>query len=261
MGKISINANPIVRHDVEADASKFKWGTQFLAHISRYQKAAELIVCEAQRLGRPVDVASIGCGMMGELRYLVGGLYVKKSDVLRSYVGIDVEHMQCPLGDRLRSEIEYRFVQQDIEKEPRLPIGDCELDVAVCLEIVEHMGKEAAQAWIEDLSFCMRNDGVAYFSTPNSDYSHRSNAKYHPYEWSLDELLQELERYWKVEVVAGSFINMDVFSKANEKYGRVPIELVDVIAGRFDAYWRSAMLAVAYPEFSKGVEIIVRVRR
>lgn len=258
MGKKSNYADPIVRHDVESDGSKFKWGTQFLAHISRYEKAADLIVSEAAKLGRPVDVLSVGCGNMGELRYLVGGLYVKKSDVLRSYTGIDISEMECPLGEKLLSEIDYNFYVQDISDNPVLPVDDESVDLAVCLEIIEHMEKSAAQKWVEDLSFCMRKGGLVYFSTPNAKYSHSTNKKYHPYEWDLDELLDELTNYWDVEIVAGSFINERNFNIANSECGIFSKELVDAITGRFGHYWSKTILAAPYPKYSASIEVLLR---
>lgn len=263
MGRSIGSDNSIVRRDIASEVASAKFTVSGLVHMVHYCMAAELIVTESKRLGAPVSVLSLGCGDMWELRTLVNGMYVKKSTVLRSYTGVDImdiDEDSMPIGHKLREQIQFTYLQKDLTDAcvyPLVDVGDASIDVAICTEFIEHVDRDNAVAALDELAGITRCGGLLYLTTPNADNSISSDP-YHVYEWSLDELVEQLEIYWTIESCMGTYIRKHTFDKVNRQLQRIPDDLVTVMRDRFSSNWCRVMLATPYPEYSEGIAIKLR---
>ena len=67
------------------------WRPDELGHMSRFDKISSLMIEEAKTLGRPIDGFEVGCGECWALRNIYKAYVIKKSDVVRSYLGYDID--------------------------------------------------------------------------------------------------------------------------------------------------------------------------
>lgn len=245
------NKNPFVRRNVVGDISSGKYNMSDLMHMMHYDKSADLMIQESKRLGRPIDVVSVGCGSMWELMVLVNGRWVPKKDVIHSYVGIDAIKIDPPISDRMMHVIGYKHLCIDMMDDASYPlsIGDESIDLIICNEFIEHIDKEHAQKCLLECAAIARPGAVMYLSSPNAPLS-IDNDKYHIYEWELNELLNELNPYWDVDALFGTYINKRTFDRVNAEQGKVPEKLVKCFRHRFSNSWCRIMLAAPYPEYS-----------
>ena len=107
-----------------------------------------------------------------------------------------------------------QIVLQDLTVDPEPPVEDESIDVFMTTEVIEHMGREFIEPWIEASARKLRPGGIAYISTPNHDGSNDKLPKDHVYEWGYQELKEELERNFHVQAVTGTFIQIPNFKKA-----------------------------------------------
>lgn len=201
----------------------------------------------------------IGCGELWPLRTLISTFWTKKSSVLRSYVGVDIEEQPLDfIGPKLAREIEVRFLRQDLTQQQTFPLGEESVDLALSLESIEHMPKQFVPLWLKDLARCMQPGALGFFSTPNRDYA-RDQPKYHgDYEWGFAELRELLEQHFRIENIVGTFIRRATFNRANREHRRIPDELVSLLTQRFGPAALRNVLAVPYPEYAENVCWLMR---
>ena len=151
-----------------------------------------------------------------------------------------------------------RIVLQDLTLDPEPPVEDESIDVFMTTEVIEHMGREFIEPWIEASARKLRTGGIAYVSTPNHDGSNDILPKDHVYEWGYEELKEVLEKYFVIERHYGTFTQMNNFKNNHRANLRWPQHVIDDIEGRFDKHWQRVILATAYPETANNVNWIMR---
>ena len=77
--------------DIAGAGTLANWRPDELAHISRFCKMGQIIMGRAKQLGRPVDILEIGCGEIWTLRYLYKAFVSRKSEIVNSYTGMDID--------------------------------------------------------------------------------------------------------------------------------------------------------------------------
>ena len=245
------------------------WRPDELAHMSRFDKIASLCIEHAKALGRPLDTLEIGCGECWSLRCLYKAYVVKKSDIIRSYYGYDIDpacELENPFwsnaGGRLEESTWFKNFNgeiriQDLTVNPKLDLPDESIDFFWSTEVIEHMGREFVPAWLDETARVMRPTGIAYVSTPNHDGSNDKLPEDHVYEWGFQELKEELERNFHVQAVTGTFIQMPNFKKARFNGTRdLHLEWTDemmlYLEERFGRHFLRMVAAMPYPELANN---------
>ena len=235
-----------------------------IAHMSRYEKIASYLVDDAKRKGRPLDTLEIGCGEVWVLRTLYKSFVVKKSDVVASYWGYDIDPASfqeirywsgdgCDLEDttwikNFNATLEIK----DVSVDPILPHEDESIDVAWSTEVIEHMPREAVEPWIAELSRVLRKDGTVFISTPNHDGSNDKLPEDHIYEWGFLELKELLEKYFNLESVVGVFTQMRKFNQSQNAKEIWTKEQLSMLEERFGRQFLRVAAATFYPETSNN---------
>ena len=246
-----------------------------IAHCTRYDKICSLMIEEAKEKG-PLDLLEAGVGECWPLRYLYKAYTVKKSDVVDSYLGVDIdpictkEHPYWPNGGGDIHQSAWfqifsgKVVIQDLTTNPEFPCEDGSIDFFYTTEVIEHMGQEFVEPWIESAHRKLRKDGLAFVSTPNHDGSNDKLPEDHVYEWRFQELKNLLRRYFIIEAVTGTFIQLPNFNRAQTQYetgklahGWEP-EVVEIMKQRYGRQFLRVALAAPYPEFSNNCSWILR---
>ena len=237
--------------------------------MSRFDKIASLAIDEAKVLGRPLDTLEVGCGECWALRCLYKAYVVKKSDIIRSYYGYDIDPA-CELENKFWSNAGGRLEEstwfknfngqiriQDLTVNPVFDLPDESIDFFWSTEVIEHMGREFVPAWLDDVARVMRPDALGYVSTPNHDGSNDKLPEDHVYEWGFEELKEELERNFNIEAVTGTFIQMPNLKKARFDGTRdLKIEWSDeqmiMLSERFGKQFLRMAAATMYPEHANN---------
>ena len=144
-------------------------------HIGRYVFAAQFVN------GTILDIA---CGNGYGSSYLIhkGAKTVVGGD----YSGEAIEYARCHY-----SKDGLYFLRLDAQQ---LPFRDNSFDVIVSLETIEHL--EKYKDFLQDCRRVLKEDGIFVCSTPNANASFGSRDPYHFREFSVDELHEQVARYF-----------------------------------------------------------------
>lgn len=156
---------------VDVDHSDDSYDNLFF-HLARYKFISRL-VRKADRL------IEVGCGMGYGSRYL--------ADYTASVTAFDLDHdvLEKAKGRYQHPGLEY---VSDWPKERPF-------DVAVCLEVIEHMDVPAGQELLHSISAHLKSGGVAFVSTPRKIPNPSENRKrFHVHEYEYEEFQQALEK-------------------------------------------------------------------
>ena len=274
--KVNENDSKNTRMNIATAGVLGNWRPDELTHISRYDKIASLCIAEAKSLDRPINTFEVGCGELWVLRNIYKAYTVKKSDVIESYYGVDIDPAiltENPFWSNGGEPIENStwlknfnavLKVQDVTTHPTFKLPDESIDFFWTTEVIEHMGKEFINPWLEDAARCLRTGGLAYVSTPNHEGSNDKLPKDHVYEWGFQELKEELQRHFTIESVVGTFIQMPNFTKIQASYNpdlssgsrQFPqtwtTEQVLLLQERFGKQFLRMVLATPYPEASNN---------
>ena len=266
--KLTVNENDSknTRMDLASAGILGNWRPDELAHMSRFDKIASLCIEEAKRLGRPLNTFEVGCGECWALRCLYKSYVIKKTDIISSYVGYDIDpacEMENPYwsnaGGELKDSTWFKIFNgeiriQDLTVDPIFKLDDESIDFFWSTEVIEHMGREFVPAWLDDVARVMRPGALGYVSTPNHDGSNDKLPEDHVYEWGFEELKEELERNFEIEAVTGTFIQMPRLKKAveNKVEGGFTPEQFEVMKDRYGKQFMRLAGAVFYPEVANN---------
>lgn len=267
----NINNSSNTRMDLASAGILGNWRPDELTHMSRYDKIASLAIEESKRLKRPLRILEIGCGEVWPMRVIYKAYTVKKSDIVEKYIGYDIdpacqlEHRYWPNGgEDIHDSAWFKNFNgevrlQDLTTNPLLDIEDGSIDFFYTTEVIEHMERQFVEPWIVEASRALRPGGLAYISTPNHDGSNDKLPEDHVYEWGYTELFELLDKYFVIDDVVGTFIQLPNFKKAQRaqeedptKYHGWTLAQVEMIRNRFGRQWERVVLAMPYPHLSNN---------
>jgi hypothetical protein len=126
-------------------------------------------------------------------------------------------------------------------------------DIVTCFEVLEHMEKENGIRLLTNLSINAGN-GLVFLSTPVFNGSAAAN---HIHEWEYLELKDELEKYFTIQAVHGTFA-----SQADILPVLTPgeLEVFQRLKMYYDSNLISILLAPAHPEQSRNCIWRLRAR-
>jgi len=271
--KLTVNENDSknTRMNIASAGVLANWRPDELAHMSRFDKIATLCIEEAKRLERPIDGFEVGCGECWTLRNLYKAYVIKKSDVIRSYYGYDIDpacELENPFwsnaGGLLKDSTWFKNFNgeiriQDLTVNPVFDLEDQSVDFFWSTEVIEHMGREFVPAWLDDVARVMRKGALGYVSTPNHDGSNDKLPEDHVYEWGFEELKEELERNFIIESVVGTFIQIPKLRKAlrEDPNGWTPEQYM-MMEQRYGRQFLRMTSAVFYPEVANNCAWVLR---
>lgn len=156
-------------------------------HLQRYRFAAQFV-----RDKRVIDVGC-GCGYGCE----------ELAAVALSVTGIDnsVEAIEYAEQHHGGNAVYYH-----VQNAEELPFNVGDFDLAVCFEVLEHLGDPATA--LVQMQRVLIHDGLLIASTPNKRGSLRGRASHpqnpwHRQEWTPEEFLALIEPYFAVETRLG----------------------------------------------------------
>lgn len=251
------------------------WRPDEITHMTRYDKISSLCIEEANKFNRPLDVLEAGCGEIWVLRNLYKAYTVKKSDIIRSYRGVDIDPAclqekqgySSPTGlvedSTWFANFNGKINIQDLTTNPVFDLPDNSIDFFWTTEVIEHMNREFIAPWLEDANRVLRPGGLIYVSTPNHDGSNDKLPEDHIYEWGFEELKEELTSRWELQSVVGTFCQMPKLKKAmrdddQDKAWRWWPDQFELLQERYGKQFLRVVAATFYPEVSNNCAWILR---
>ena len=272
--KLLVNENDSknTRMDIASAGVLANWRPDEIAHISRFDNIASMCISEAKRLGRPLDTFEVGCGECWTLRNLYKAYVIKKSDVISSYYGYDIDpacEMENPFwsnaGNPLKDSTWFKNFNgeiriQDLTTNPVFDLKDESIDFFWTTEVIEHMGKEFISAWLDDAARVIRPNGLIFVSTPNHEGSNDKLPEDHVYEWGFQELKEELERNFELIDVTGTFIQLPNLKKAMKEDSERgwSLKQLEMLKARYGRQFLRVVAAAPYPEYSNNCSWVLR---
>lgn len=209
----NVNGSKNTRMDFSRLNDNMDYRKDEVMHIGRYTNAAGTMVDLSKKLKRPIRVLDIGCGEMNSARLLYKAVQGKKSEILKEYVGVDIDYIMAnkakeKYGNAYRV-CNARFVIQDLTVNSSIPFSDGYFDFVICFEFLEHVQPRFAPPILKEVARVLNVNGLALFSTPNSNGSNEKLPHDHIYEYSYEELLQMFQNAgFLVEDATGVCVNI-----------------------------------------------------
>ncbi len=143
-------------------------------HLARYQWAAQLVA------GARVLDAGCGSGYGTAILAAAQPASLTAVDVAEEAV----ELTRAAVGDGVETHV------ADVRE---LPVGDDEIDLVVCFEVIEHL--ERREQALREFARVLAPTGTLLISSPNRDHYPAGN-EHHVYEYTPEELRSELEAHF-----------------------------------------------------------------
>jgi 2-polyprenyl-3-methyl-5-hydroxy-6-metoxy-1,4-benzoquinol methylase len=110
------------------------------------------------------SIVDFGCGQANLLEVLYRNKFKQKS-----YVGIDIREKTIEAAKTKFRNVDWaEFYVADLVH-PCIDLSQFNGDKVCCFEVLEHVGKQNADAFLEGFKACGNNNATYYLSTPNYD--------------------------------------------------------------------------------------------
>ena len=149
------------------------------------------------------NVLDFGCGIKGNAAEV---LYRNKYKA-NNYLGLDIRDLKNA-EEKFKNVKWASFEQLDLVKSDMISIGN-NWDIIISFEVIEHVGKQNAKTFLENIKKCMNKNTLLLLSTPNFD-ENVGAVKNHIIngivgEFKFNELKDLLENYFEIIDVFGTF--------------------------------------------------------
>jgi SAM-dependent methyltransferase len=197
-------------------------------------------------------VLEVGCGPERPLwRMMFRGSFQR----CESYTGVDLNKLKPSDHQRSTFYPEFNFCA-DYKKIQRPPTGG--FDVAVHMEVIEHMKVEHGRKLLKGCFELLRPGGVMLMSTPV--YDGKRHAANHIHEYLVPELKREVEKVgFVVERRFGTFMDIKSIKKAAKESmtpGLPAYEAVMAVRDSLEAYYDndalSCIFAPLFPDHARN---------
>lgn len=145
-------------------------------------KSAVCYADQLLKLMQPSSVVDVGCGREAWLKAF-------KEKGVKNLKGIDGSWNK----QELMLEPEISFTSVDLNN---LPAPDCQYDLAICLEVAEHLRPESAYSFVQSL--CKYSEAVLF----SAAYTNQGGT---------DHFNEQPHTYWADKFAANNFVPFDLF--------------------------------------------------
>jgi 2-polyprenyl-3-methyl-5-hydroxy-6-metoxy-1,4-benzoquinol methylase len=161
----------------------------FLEHVSRYIWISKLLAGK--------NVADIACGK----GY---GSYIMAKEAA-SVTGIDLNDKSLEIANSTFDKSNLSYLKHNAVKLGEL---DKKFDTVVACEIIEHIYPKQSDLFLQSIKDCLKDDGLAYISTPNHDVVLKSGSSvpdFHINNFRASELKSLLEKHFSEVTMLGQY--------------------------------------------------------
>lgn len=183
---------------------------EFERHIYHRDQFAHYLrwshVLKNARIGQ--TILDYGCGTGEMLEVFYRNKYRPKR-----YLGLDIRAKTIQENTEKFAKLDFAEFRQEDLCEPELDLGET-FDIITCFEVIEHIGHQNADAFLDNMAYHCNPDTTVYLSTPNYD-PHVGAANNHLLgpdkevgEWDHFELQDKLSEFFTIEHKYGTFASI-----------------------------------------------------
>jgi 2-polyprenyl-3-methyl-5-hydroxy-6-metoxy-1,4-benzoquinol methylase len=178
--------------------------------IARYRSVLRRIPAGATR------ILDVGCGD-GYLSYLIA-----KGNPRAHITGIDDEESGIRQANSMTARTGLRNLEFRHVPAGPIPFGDAEFPLIVLADVIEHVPQ--VPAMLRELKRVLAGGGVLIVTTPNRQQGSVWDVR-HVKEYTPRELRSELEAFFSVDVVCGSWPMHHFKMWRRKRAGRIALDL------------------------------------
>lgn len=185
---------------------------EFERHIYHRDQFAHYLrwthILKVAKIGQ--TILDFGCGTGEMLEVFYRNKYRPKQ-----YLGLDIRKQTIDENNEKFAKLDFaEFRQMDLCSE--IDLGQT-FDIITCFEVMEHIGHENADAFLDNIVFHCNENTRVYLSTPNYDPQvgaagnhtlKRPDGTTEIGEWDHFELQDKLSEYFDIEAKYGTFASM-----------------------------------------------------
>jgi 2-polyprenyl-3-methyl-5-hydroxy-6-metoxy-1,4-benzoquinol methylase len=205
----------------------------------------------AHEVKQNMSILDVGCGQDQPLLYVLGA---RMQTVPDAYLGIDLNRIAKKSTVRW-AEVwdEFNFV----DNWPTVLTRYTPFDVAVCLEVVEHMAPADGARLLEGLFGCLREGGALYLSTPVFNGMAAAN---HVFEYTAQELFNTITNVgFTVERRYGTFASKpDILDAMHRAQDAAAIDVYNRLSKWFGGDVLACVMAPLYADASRNILWVCR---
>ncbi len=198
-------------------------------------------------------ICDFGCGNGNLLEVLYRNRFKQSR-----YVGIDIREKTVEQAAEKFAKVDWaEFYAADLCKDH--PYDEIQADRVCSFEVLEHVGKQNAHAFLQNFKECGHEDATYYLSTPNFD-ERVGAAGNHTYdsgdgrgvdvqEFGHEELQEILETHFEIVRKFGTFASARDYKPLMNEWQK---EMYEHIREYYDANLVSNLMAPLFPEHSRN---------
>lgn len=233
--------------DPEATFERHVFHRDQFAHYLRWTH-----ILKEAKIGE--SIVDFGCGKGHLLEVFYRNKFKQKS-----YVGLDIrEETIEKCKDKFDQVPWAKFYAVDLVK-PNIDLSQFNGDKVCCFEVLEHVGKQNADVFLENFKACGNNNATYYLSTPNFDpevgaaANHTFDAGdergYDVQEFGHFELEQILSKHFDIVKKFGTFASMKDYKYLMNSWQK---EMFNALKEYYDSNLMSVIMAPFFPENARN---------
>lgn len=233
--------------DPEATFERHVFHRDQFAHYLRWTH-----ILKEAKIGE--NIVDFGCGKANLLEVFYRNKYKQKS-----YVGLDIRQETIENCKDKFSQVPWaEFHTVDLVK-PCIDLSQFNGDKVCCFEVLEHVGKQNADVFLENFKACGNNNATYYLSTPNFDpevgaaANHTFDAGdergYDVQEFGHFELEEILKQHFIIVKKFGTFASIKDYKYLMNAWQK---EMFNALKEYYDSNLISVIMAPFFPENARN---------
>jgi len=214
-------------------------------------------VLKRAKIGQNVLDFGCGSGNLAEVFY-------RNRYKLNKFIGIDIKGSSIDKAQEKFKKVDWaQFFQHDLVEES-FDYGK-EWDLITSFEVIEHIGKNNAIKYLENLKLHCNKDTIVLLSTPVFDEKVGA-AKNHIFnsgngeqiqEFGFDELKTLLEQSFTIEEKYGTFASQRDYKPLMNDW---QTEMFNALSKYYDSNLISNLMAPLFPEYSRNCLWVLKIK-
>lgn len=206
-------------------------------------------------------ILDFGCGSAEMLELFYRNRYRPKR-----YLGLEIRDKQVEANKEKFASLDFAEFRQVDLCQPELDLGET-FDIITCFEVMEHIGHENADTFLDNIAYHCNENTVVYLSTPNYDPQvgaadnhmlQKADGTVEVGEWDHFELEKKLSEYFVIEKKYGTFASQRDY-KDDLKDWQIP--MYEALKDYYDSNLIANIMAPLIPaEHARNCIWVMKVR-